>query len=202
MSATDETYYSSKRLHVAFAVAVLALLAATVWMLAADSRRPWKELPAGVSPSATGLPARSPAIEQIWLPELTIDYNFRRVARFDRCTTCHQGIDRRNPLPRAGEGPGVRASACRSPTPSHPRLDLFVGANSPHPHGGVRLHDLPRRPRQRDRFPLGLAYAERSERSGGDGASELGWSANPHWDFPMLARRFSQSRCLTCHHER
>jgi len=33
------------------------------------------------------------SVEQIWLPELTIDYNFRRVARFDRCTTCHQGID-------------------------------------------------------------------------------------------------------------
>ena len=32
------------------------------------------------------------AIDQIWLPDLTIDYNFRQVARFDRCTTCHQGI--------------------------------------------------------------------------------------------------------------
>ena len=32
------------------------------------------------------------AVEQIWLPELTIDYNFQDVARFDRCVTCHQGI--------------------------------------------------------------------------------------------------------------
>ena len=31
-------------------------------------------------------------IDQIWLPKLTINYNFRDVARFDRCTTCHQGI--------------------------------------------------------------------------------------------------------------
>lgn len=37
------------------------------------------------------------AIDQIWLPELTIDYNFRRVARFDRCATCHRGIDRSQP---------------------------------------------------------------------------------------------------------
>jgi len=37
------------------------------------------------------------AIDQIWLPELTIDYNFRRVARFDRCVTCHQGIDKTVP---------------------------------------------------------------------------------------------------------
>jgi cytochrome c551/c552 len=37
------------------------------------------------------------AIEQIWLPDLTIDYNFRQVARFDRCVTCHQGIDQTEP---------------------------------------------------------------------------------------------------------
>jgi len=37
------------------------------------------------------------AIDQIWLPELTIDYNFREVARFDRCVTCHQGIAKSAP---------------------------------------------------------------------------------------------------------
>ena len=33
-------------------------------------------------------------IEQIWLPKLTINNNFRDVARFDRCITCHQQIDK------------------------------------------------------------------------------------------------------------
>ncbi|MBI2824847.1 MAG: c-type cytochrome [Planctomycetia bacterium] len=33
-------------------------------------------------------------IEQIWLPKLTLNNNFRDVARFDRCTTCHQAIDK------------------------------------------------------------------------------------------------------------
>lgn len=33
-------------------------------------------------------------IEQIWLPKLTINNNFRDVARFDRCITCHQAIDK------------------------------------------------------------------------------------------------------------
>ena len=33
-------------------------------------------------------------IDQIWLPELTQDFNFKRVARFDRCTTCHLGMDK------------------------------------------------------------------------------------------------------------
>ena len=37
------------------------------------------------------------AIQQIWLPDLTINYSFRQVARFDRCTTCHQAIDKTVP---------------------------------------------------------------------------------------------------------
>ncbi|HEX3727151.1 MAG TPA: hypothetical protein VHV08_12945, partial [Pirellulales bacterium] len=39
-------------------------------------------------------------IEQIWLPKLTINYNFGAVgdiARFDRCITCHQAIDKTAP---------------------------------------------------------------------------------------------------------
>lgn len=32
-------------------------------------------------------------VEQIWLPDLTVDINFRRIARFDRCTTCHTAIE-------------------------------------------------------------------------------------------------------------
>lgn len=30
--------------------------------------------------------------QQVWLPQLTINNNFRDVARFDRCISCHQGI--------------------------------------------------------------------------------------------------------------
>jgi cytochrome c2 len=35
--------------------------------------------------------------QQVWLPELTWNNNFRNVARFDRCITCHQGIDKSAP---------------------------------------------------------------------------------------------------------
>jgi len=35
--------------------------------------------------------------QQIWLPELTWNNNFRNVARFDRCTTCHLGIEKTAP---------------------------------------------------------------------------------------------------------
>jgi cytochrome c551/c552 len=32
-------------------------------------------------------------LEQIWLPDITINYNFRTVPRYDRCTNCHRAID-------------------------------------------------------------------------------------------------------------
>ena len=36
-------------------------------------------------------------IQQNWLPELTQNYNFVQIARYDRCITCHQMIDRSKP---------------------------------------------------------------------------------------------------------
>src|SRR6185312_11419792 len=34
-------------------------------------------------------------IKQLWLPDLTIDYGgFKDVPRYDRCISCHLGIDR------------------------------------------------------------------------------------------------------------
>lgn len=36
-------------------------------------------------------------IDQIWLPDLTINYNFSNPARFDRCKTCHQSISQSAP---------------------------------------------------------------------------------------------------------
>ncbi len=183
MSVTDQTYYNIKRMHVVFAAAALLLLAATVWMVATDNRRDWKTYQRQYH-ALTGEKRRSPAVAQIWLPELTINYNFRQVARSDRCITCHQGIDKPSNLPQ--------------PYASHPRLDLFLGASSPHPlseFGCTICHDgqgsatdfhwashTPNDPNQRQRWQ-----------------EELGWSANPHWNFPMLARRFDQSRCLPCH---
>ena len=44
-------------------------------------------------------------IKQIWLPDLTIDYGgFKDVPRYDRCTTCHLGIDRATSTARPWPG--------------------------------------------------------------------------------------------------
>ena len=53
-------------------------------------------------------------VEQLWLPDLTINNNFRNVARFDRCVTCHRGMDKTQPgsphAPAYPEGESVMVS--------------------------------------------------------------------------------------------
>ncbi len=36
-------------------------------------------------------------VDQIWLPDLTLNNNFKEVARFDHCTTCHQAVEKTAP---------------------------------------------------------------------------------------------------------
>jgi cytochrome c551/c552/cbb3-type cytochrome oxidase cytochrome c subunit len=36
-------------------------------------------------------------LDQIWLPEMKINYNFSSVARYDRCIVCHRAIDKTAP---------------------------------------------------------------------------------------------------------
>ncbi|MBM4058488.1 MAG: hypothetical protein FJ275_09680, partial [Planctomycetes bacterium] len=47
MPATEQTWRNLKLLHVVFAVSAVALLATTVWMLAVDHDRPWKQYARG-----------------------------------------------------------------------------------------------------------------------------------------------------------
>jgi cytochrome c2 len=58
-------------------------------------------------------------VDQIWLPQLTLNNNFRDVARFDRCTTCHKGMDKS--LPGEPGQPAYRQTedvALTLPTPA------------------------------------------------------------------------------------
>ena len=187
-----DTYYNLKRLHRWFAAAALALLAASVWMVVADQRREWKHYQRTfrdeIEPQMTGVPSGRPlAIEQLWLPDLPINYNFRQVARFDRCTTCHVGMDR-------------AAGGLPHPYRSHPRLDLFVGPSSPHPMGefGCTIcHDG-------QGSATAFKFASHSPNDltqRAEWRKAHGWFQNPDWDFPMRPRRFAESNCLKCHHD-
>jgi mono/diheme cytochrome c family protein len=148
-------------------------------------------------------------IQQISLPDLTINYNFKDVPRYDRCTTCHQGIDRLG-YDKDAEGKPMHGVFAAHPhltdgaTAIDPRgrtvqAGLYLDANGPHPinsfgcticHGGqgsgtdftYSSHE-----------PNDLAQKEEWEHT-------QNWHEMHHWDEPMLPRRFIESSCLKCHH--
>ncbi len=160
----------------------------------------------------------SPYRVQQHKPEgLLIDYNFKQVQRVDRCATCHMFIDRsgfeKDGLRELKE-PQLSASEVAVYS-THPRLDLFVGSNSPHAiekfactvcHSGqggaatfnFAYHFPDRGKTNGDKLE---AYTDKRDRWKND----FHWHADLHpdylWDFPMLPMRFVESTCLKCHHQ-
>ncbi len=74
-------------------------------------------------------------IDQIWLPDLTINYNFSQVARFDRCKSCHRAISQ--PAPGTATDPAY-------PTLSEAARDLTLQLQTPdgEPEEGATLRDV------------------------------------------------------------
>ncbi|MDW8223629.1 MAG: hypothetical protein RMJ82_11855, partial [Gemmatales bacterium] len=148
---------------------------------------------------------------------LLIDYNFKQVQRVDRCASCHTNIDRLGfdkerlaSLQQTKLSPSEIAVLC-----SHPRLDLFLGSNSPHPvekfgcticHSGQGgstsfnfAYHFPDTGKTDGRKLE--AYADKYHRW----EKEHHWHPDLHpnflWDFPMIPLRFIEASCLKCHHE-
>ena len=187
-------------------------------------------------------------IQQVTNNDIPIDYNFKMVTRFDRCQTCHLGIDRpaytkdalraltqegtpeekkkleeahamleertkafegmsdASRLPRASQlkfstvSANVLTDARINQYAAHPRLDLFVGANSKHP--AERFGCSPCHYGQGSATDFTLAA--HTPNNSGDRAKwehDHGWEAQHMWDFPMLPHRFIESSCLKCHYE-
>ena len=68
-------------------------------------------------------------VDQIWLPQLTLNNNFRDVARFDRCTTCHRGMDKSMPgTPTVPGYPQMESMTVQLGTPAaKPELTTVSG---------------------------------------------------------------------------
>ncbi|WP_165220820.1 c-type cytochrome [Aquisphaera insulae] len=149
-------------------------------------------------------------IQQISLPELTINYNFKEVPRYDRCTTCHQGIDRLGydkdaegkPMPEVfAAHPFLTNGAITTDTKGRKvTAGLYLDPNGPHPinsfgcticHGGQGSGtDFT----FSSHTPADLEEEEHWK-------SQYGWQEIHHWDYPMLPARFTESSCLKCHHQ-
>lgn len=153
-------------------------------------------------------------IQQISLPELTINYNFKDVPRYDRCTTCHQGIDRlgydkdvdgKSPMKEAHPAFAAHPHLTDGATTIDPRgnvvpAGLFLDGNGPHPinsfgcticHGG-----------QGSGTDFTFASHEPNDLHQKEEWEEKHHWHNIHfWDEPMLPKRFIESSCIKCHHE-
>jgi hypothetical protein len=87
-----------------------------------------------------------------------------------------------------------------NPYTSHPRLDLYVGSLSPHKlatFGCTTCHEG-------QGSATSFQWASHTPDSVNDRkewVQEHHWHDNPHWIFPMFAKRFAESACLKCHHE-
>ena len=109
-------------------------------------------------------------------PGLTFELNFLKKRRIDMCQTCHVPIDR--------EGFDDE----QQPFRSHPRLDLYLSAKSPHPLSQMGCSICHRGAGEALDF-------QRVDHRAGDAAeaerwhAEYGWHKQHYWDYPMLPMR-------------
>lgn len=156
-------------------------------------------------------------INQIWLPELTINYGgMRDIARFDRCTTCHMNIDRVEagnvasyPHDPAGlphdkadskkVDPHTGTSGYRHPFSTHPNPDLFLTASSPHPmqkFGCTSCHDG----QGSGTSFQNASHAPNDPHQSEEWKSKYGYFHNHFWEYPMQPSRLAEASCVKCHH--
>lgn len=125
-------------------------------------------------------------IQQVVLEDLYDDYHFTKVQKVDRCTTCHLGIDQKG------------FEDAPQPFRTHPKLDLFVGSDSPHPlekfgctvcHGGnghsLTFKDTAHTPQNED------------ERKAWE--KKYHWHPLEKWGAKMLPLNYAEASCVKCH---
>ncbi|OED37034.1 hypothetical protein AB834_02270 [PVC group bacterium (ex Bugula neritina AB1)] len=126
-------------------------------------------------------------IDQIVVEDIRDDLHFTKVAKVDRCTSCHKGI--------------VQKGYENAPQPyrTHPNLELYLGDNSPHSlkdfactscHGG----------RGRGTSFQSSAHTPNSAEQAKEWKEKYDWHPLHHWEQPMLPQKYIQSSCLKCHY--
>jgi len=125
-------------------------------------------------------------IQQVVLEDLYDDYHFTKVQKVDRCTTCHLGIDQKG------------FENAPPPFRTHPKLDLFLGSNSPHPlekfgctvcHGG-NGHSLSFKD---------TAHTPKNEEQKKAWEKKYHWRPLEKWTAKMLPLNQTEASCAKCH---
>src|SRR5262245_53440275 len=125
-------------------------------------------------------------VQKVLPPDLTFELNFLQKQRIDMCQTCHVPIDR--------DGYGEE----KNPFKTHPRLDLYLTAKSPHPLNDFGCTICHRGAGEALEF-------QRTDHRANDEAQTAQWEEQHHWhkqhywDYPMLPAKYTQASCVQCH---
>lgn len=87
-----------------------------------------------------------------------------------------------------------------NPFSSHPRLDLYVGPNSPHPMSTMGCTICHEGQGTATQFKF-ASHAPNNMLDEGRWKQEHGWYDNHHWIYPQYEKRFAEATCLKCHHQ-
>src|SRR5918994_4066349 len=112
-------------------------------------------------------------VQQVILPNVVDDVNFVRVAKMDRCQTCHLAIDR----------PGYEKYP--QPFRTHPNLGVYLGSNSPHPLDQVGCTVCHEGMGQSVSF-RDAAHAPSTPEQAHEWEEKYHWEEPHLWDYPML----------------
>ena len=127
-------------------------------------------------------------VQKVVLDNLTFELNFTKSKRVDMCTTCHMPIDK----------DGWSTAEDKEPLRSHPRLDLFLTAKSPHPLKDVGCTICHRGAGEALDF-VRADHRPADEKQEEEWKKEYGWHKQHHWDYPMLSDAFVEASCVQCH---
>ncbi|MBL8851332.1 MAG: c-type cytochrome, partial [Planctomycetaceae bacterium] len=138
-------------------------------------------------------------IIQDWLPDLKQQLGMAKVARFDRCRSCHTQIDQfaAGNLPKFPPADG-KGSGFPNPFCSHPQANVYVSDTSPHPlnkFGCTSCHEG-------DGSGTSFRAAEHTPADPIEALKwkeEHHWHSNHFWEYPQHSSAFIESGCLKCH---
>ncbi len=125
-------------------------------------------------------------IQQVVIPDIKDSVNFMEVPKVDRCMTCHLGISNSD------------YKDAPQPFTTHPKLELFVDPNSPHPleefgctscHGG----------RGRGTDFISSVHVPSSEEQKKEWQKKYNWQEFHHWETPMVPMQYIEASCFKCH---
>ena len=125
-------------------------------------------------------------IQQLILPNIVDDVNFKTVAKMDRCMTCHLSIDRKG------------YEKYPQPFTTHPNLSTYLGGDSPHPIDRIGCTVCHEGMGQSVSF-RDAAHMPSSAKQQEEWEKKFGWEQPHLWDYPMLPVKMTEASCAKCH---